>query len=148
MRKLNLTILVGLVVAVLGFALVFAYGSRVDSRVAEGRESVPVLVATATAAAGLTPAELTGLLEVRETTCTKCHDQGGTFIGSLVDQAILYGDIWGVDRIFSFHPFEPSAIDASGNENRSVRAALRAIVTPFDAATHPARVYPFYRPTR
>ena len=66
MRKLNLTILVGLVVAVLGFALVFAYGSRVDSRVAEGRESVPVLVATATAAAGLTPAELTGMLEVRQ----------------------------------------------------------------------------------
>lgn len=89
----------------------------------------------------------TGLLEVRETTCTKCHDQGGTFIGSLVDQAILYGDIWGVDRIFSFHPFEPSAIDASGNENRSVRAAFRAIVTPFDAATHPASVYSFYRPT-
>ncbi|HSO34237.1 MAG TPA: hypothetical protein VLT33_16995 [Labilithrix sp.] len=88
----------------------------------------------------------TGLLEVREKTCTKCHDQGGTFIGGLVDQAILYGDVWGVDRIFSFHPFEPSRIDASGNENRSVRPAFSAVVVPFDASEHPASVYSFYRP--
>ena len=89
-----------------------------------------------------------GLLEVRETTCTKCHDQGGYFIGDLVDQAILYGDIWGVDRIFSFHPFEPSRIDASGNENRSVRSALAGIVEVYDAAKHPSSVYSFYRPSR
>lgn len=89
-----------------------------------------------------------GLLEIREKTCQKCHDQGGYFIGDLVDQAILYGDVWGVDRIFSFHPFEPSRIDASGNENRSVRAALTAIVQPYDAAKHPSSVYSFYRPAR
>jgi hypothetical protein len=88
-----------------------------------------------------------GLLEVRETTCQKCHNQGGYFIGDLVDQAILYGDIWGVDRIFSFHPFEPSLIDASGNENRSVRSGLQAIVKPYDAAAHPSSRYSFYRPT-
>ncbi len=88
-----------------------------------------------------------GLLEVRETTCQKCHNQGGYFIGDLVDQAILYGDIWGVDRIFSFHPFEPSRIDASGNENRSVRAGLTGIVQPYDASKHPSSRYSFYRPT-
>jgi hypothetical protein len=90
----------------------------------------------------------TGLLEVRESTCHKCHDQGGTFIGDIVDQAVLYGDVWGVDRIFSFHPFEPSLIDASGNENRVVRSALSSIVVPYDAAQHPASLYSFYRPTR
>lgn len=89
-----------------------------------------------------------GLLEVRESTCTKCHDQGGTFIGDLVDQAILYGDIWGVDRIFSFHPFEPSRIDASGAENRVVRAGLAGVVELYDAAKHPSTTYSFYRPTR
>ena len=88
-----------------------------------------------------------GLLEVRETTCRKCHDQGGTFIGDLVDQAILYGDIWGVDRIFSFHPFEPSQIDASGNENRSVRSGLEGIVKAYDPAAHPSSRYSFYRPS-
>lgn len=87
-----------------------------------------------------------GLLEVRESTCTKCHDQGGTFIGSLVDQAILYGDVWGVDRIFSFHPFEPSRIDASGNENRSVRSGLTSLVELYDASKHPSDRYTFYRP--
>lgn len=90
----------------------------------------------------------TGLLEVRESTCTKCHDQGGTFIGDLVDQAILYGDIWGVDRIFSFHPFEPSRIDASGNENRVVRTGLAPVVVPYDAAKHPVGTYSFYRPAK
>jgi len=87
-----------------------------------------------------------GLLEVRETTCSKCHNQGGYFIGDLVDQAILYGDVWGVDRIFSFHPFEPSRIDASGNENRVVRTGLSAIVKLYDAAQHPSSTYSFYRP--
>lgn len=66
MRKLNVTILVGLLVALLGFALVFAYGSRVDSRVAAGKETVSVLVAATGAAAGLTPAELGEVLETRE----------------------------------------------------------------------------------
>lgn len=102
-------------------------------------------------AAGLSvvPVKLdVGVLEVRETTCRKCHDQGGTFIGDLVDQAILYGDIWGVDRIFSFHPFEPSRIDASGNENRVVRASLAGVVESFDAAKHPSGVYSFYRPAK
>jgi len=89
-----------------------------------------------------------GVLEVRETTCRKCHDQGGTFIGDLVDQAILYGDIWGVDRIFSFHPFEPTRIDASGNENRVVRASLSGVVEAYDASKHPSGVYSFYRPAK
>ncbi len=90
----------------------------------------------------------TGLLEVRETTCEKCHNQGGYFIGDLVDQAILYGDIWGVDRIFSFHPFEPSRIDASGAENRSVRAPFAQIVQPYNPNKHPSSRYSFYRPMR
>jgi hypothetical protein len=90
-----------------------------------------------------------GTLEVRENTCEKCHNQGGYFIGDLVDQAVLYGDIWGVDRIFSFHPFEPSRIDASGNENRQVRAAFAgSVVERYDAGKHPSSRYTFYRPQK
>jgi hypothetical protein len=89
-----------------------------------------------------------GVLEVRESTCTKCHDQGGTFIGDIVDQAILYGDVWGVDRIFSFYPFDPSRIDASGNENRVVRSAFAegGVVVTYDASVHSS--YTFYRPAK
>ena len=89
-----------------------------------------------------------GLLEVREKTCSKCHDQGGWFIGSLVDDAVLYGDVWGVDRIFSFYPFDPSRIEASGNENRVVRPAFAqgAVFERYDAAKHSAERYTFYKP--
>jgi hypothetical protein len=89
-----------------------------------------------------------GLLEVRESTCSKCHDQGGWFIGSLVDDAVLYGDIWGVDRVFSFYPFDPSRIEASGNENRVVRPAFAqgGVFERYDAAKHAAERYTFYKP--
>ncbi len=89
-----------------------------------------------------------GLLEVREKTCSKCHDQGGWFIGSLVDDAVLYGDVWGVDRIFSFYPFDPSRIEASGNENRVVRPAFAqgGVFERYDAAKHSAERYTFYKP--
>lgn len=45
MRKLNITIVIGALVAVLGAALVLAYGRSVDRRIADGRETRPVLVA-------------------------------------------------------------------------------------------------------
>lgn len=47
MRKLNISIVIGALVAVLGAALVFAYGRSVDERIADGRRTVPVLVAAA-----------------------------------------------------------------------------------------------------
>ena len=92
----------------------------------------------------------TGLLEVRETTCAKCHDQGGYVIADLVSEAVLYGDIWGVDRVFSFYPFDPTRIDASGNENRVVRPAFATagLFEKYDAAKHPATLYSFFRPTK
>jgi hypothetical protein len=91
-----------------------------------------------------------GLLEVRESTCEKCHNQGGYFIGDLVPDAVLYGDIWGVDRIFSFYVFDPSRIEASGNENRVARPALRqsGVIAPYDATRHPSSLYTFYRTPR
>ncbi len=66
MRKLNVTILAGLLCALMGFVLVFAYGNRVDDRVADGRETVDVLVAAQGAAAGMTPAELGEVLVTRQ----------------------------------------------------------------------------------
>lgn len=59
MRKLNATIAVGLVLAVLGAALVFLYGRNVDERIADGQETVSVLVAASNLASG-TPAESLG----------------------------------------------------------------------------------------
>ncbi|MGH2719980.1 MAG: Flp pilus assembly protein CpaB [Actinomycetota bacterium] len=55
MRKLNATLLLGIVVAVLGFGLVLTYGRTVERRIADGRETVKVLVASENLSAG-TPA--------------------------------------------------------------------------------------------
>jgi Flp pilus assembly protein CpaB len=52
MKKLNVTIVAGLLVAVVGAALVLAYGMSVDKRIADGRRLVDVVVAVAPIEAG------------------------------------------------------------------------------------------------
>jgi Flp pilus assembly protein CpaB len=63
MRKLNLTVLIGILVAALGFVLVLAYGRSVDKRVAKGKETTAVLVARQTVAAGTTAADAASAVE-------------------------------------------------------------------------------------
>lgn len=58
MRKLNVTILIGVLAALVGFVLVFGYGRNVDKRVADGKATTTVLVANEALAAGATPADL------------------------------------------------------------------------------------------
>lgn len=55
MRKLNLSIVVGVVIAVLGAGIVVAYGQSVDNRIASGKNPVSVVVADGDLDAG-TPA--------------------------------------------------------------------------------------------
>ena len=88
-----------------------------------------------------------GLLEVRETTCHKCHDQGGT--SSATSSIRRSSTATSGASIASSRSTRSSlrCIDASGNENRSVRSGLTGIVKPYDAATHPSSRYSFYRPT-
>lgn len=84
-----------------------------------------------------------GLLEVREATCHQCHTAAGRAIHEFEPAAILYGDIWGMDQIFSFHPWDETRYVTFNNENREVRPELDSggIVVPYDAARHPASVY-------
>ena len=65
MRKLNTTILIGLLVAALGFVLAFAYGQNVDDRVADGKATEEVLVAIEALAEGDTVAEISEKVESR-----------------------------------------------------------------------------------
>jgi Flp pilus assembly protein CpaB len=71
MRKLNATLLLGIAVAVLGFGLVLTYGRTVEKRIAEGRETTQVLVASdnlaiGTPAASLVPGKSVALTDVPE----------------------------------------------------------------------------------
>lgn len=65
MRTLNMTIAIGAIAALIGAGLVYAYGQNVNERIAEGRATVAVVVATEDLARG-TPAEaLEDSVEVR-----------------------------------------------------------------------------------
>ncbi len=66
MRKLNVTIVAGLVVALIGAALVVVYGRGVDQRIADGKELVSVFVATSDIAAGATSPTVGAAVETRQ----------------------------------------------------------------------------------
>jgi hypothetical protein len=47
-----------------------------------------------------------GLLATSEEACARCHDQGGRPLKDLDFRITLYGELWGEDRIFTWHPFD------------------------------------------
>jgi Flp pilus assembly protein CpaB len=58
MRKLNATLLLGIVAAVLGFGVVLTYGRTVEKHIADGREMTRVLVASTDLVTGTPAASL------------------------------------------------------------------------------------------
>ena len=84
-----------------------------------------------------------GMIEVRDQSCQRCHSETQRRIDDFASQAVLYGDIWGSDQIFSFHIFDTSPCHLSQNENRRVRSvfASSGLVQKFDASAHPAEYY-------
>src|SRR4051794_32087591 len=64
MRKLNISIVVGVVVAVLGAGIVVAYGQSVDKRIANGKHPVAVLVADGDLDAGTPANDVAGRVHV------------------------------------------------------------------------------------
>jgi Flp pilus assembly protein CpaB len=55
MRKLNISVVVGIIVALVGASLVFVYGRHVNNKISDGKATQSVIVADAAIAAG-TPA--------------------------------------------------------------------------------------------
>lgn len=84
-----------------------------------------------------------GLLEVRESFCVTCHQDAGRSINDFEPAAILYGDIWGEDRIFSFHPWDQDRYRIFNNENRQVRPefASDGLVVRYNPSLHAADQY-------
>ncbi len=71
-----------------------------------------------------------GMLENSEASCKRCHDQTSRPLGQLDGKVILYGEIWGEDQTFTWHPFNINSdaftvSDGSRAENpRMVQAGL------------------------
>jgi len=47
-----------------------------------------------------------GLFKTDEQSCLRCHNQTGRPLGQLDKNVILYGEIWGEDEVFTWHPFK------------------------------------------
>jgi len=72
-----------------------------------------------------------GIFPNTDASCNRCHDQGGRQIRDFHSELMLYGELWGEDQIFSWHPFETSAFlkpDGSiknfNDDNRRIRKDL------------------------
>jgi hypothetical protein len=87
---------------------------------------------------------------VDDNTCNTCHQDAGRPFEDYYDFVMLYGELWGGDETFSWHPFETSKfVDANGevvgfdNDQREMRADFVAgkVVAPFDPAKHTADHY-------
>lgn len=89
MRKLNITILVGALVALLGAALVFSYGRNVDERIAEGRETVGVLVATEPLARGSIAETLGGSLALEQVPAAFVPEEALSDLGDVAGLELL-----------------------------------------------------------
>ncbi len=49
-----------------------------------------------------------GLIQVNEVSCNRCHSETGRRLGDLEFDIQLYGEVWGEDRIFTWHLFQPN----------------------------------------
>lgn len=48
-----------------------------------------------------------GMIAVNEESCNRCHIQTGRLLGDFEFDIQLYGEVWGEDRLFTWHLFQP-----------------------------------------
>ncbi len=102
--------------------------------------------APTTKSASIVPVDYdAGLIAVDEISCRRCHQETGRRIGDFVPSQRLYGQVWGSDQTFSWHPFEPSKLLASPNglDSQPLRAEFIAqgVIERFEVAKHPSEDY-------
>jgi hypothetical protein len=66
-----------------------------------------------------------GFIAVNEVSCGRCHVETGRRVGDLDGDVVLYGEMWGEDRIFSWHLFEPTRkMYATFDQTRKINSLL------------------------
>jgi hypothetical protein len=92
-----------------------------------------------------------GLMEVSDESCMRCHQETGRHLVAFKPEyrdIVLYGEMWGRDGIFSFHPFDESRYDIFWNtsyqDNRRLNPTLSAqgVIANYNANQHRAPDYP------
>jgi len=89
-------------------------------------------------------------IEVSATSCDGCHRDAGRPFRTWYENILAYGELWGNDEVFTWHPFELARfVNAQGevqnfnHDNREIRADLTAagLVAPYTPSQHPASIY-------
>lgn len=97
MRKLNVSIVVGVIVAVLGAGIVVAYGQSVDKRAASGKNPVSVLVADGDLAAGTSASDVATRVHVEKVPSSYVANgaltDAGTLAATVGNHAVLTGPV-------------------------------------------------------
>lgn len=74
-----------------------------------------------------------GVIQVTDDSCMRCHREAGRLVSEFNSDLYLYGELWGMDGIFSFHPYDESEFSRlrhSGNgidgyyDNRKINPVL------------------------
>jgi hypothetical protein len=90
------------------------------------------------------------LFEVSDTFCTRCHQDAGRPFRDYYPEVMLYGELWGEDDTFSWHPFDTkSFVDKNGavvsfsSDNRKLRKDFvdAGLIVPYNTSTHTAARY-------
>lgn len=91
-----------------------------------------------------------GFLEVSDEACARCHQDAGRPFRDYYPNVIAYGELWGEDESFTWHPFETERfVDANGDvrnfnyDNRRIRPDFTAgrVIEAYDPAQHPASTW-------
>jgi len=91
-----------------------------------------------------------GMFAVNDDSCARCHQNAGRPFKDWYDNILAYGELWGEDEIFSWHPFTTARfIDAAGDvvdfnyDNRELRAdwVAAGLLAPYDSAAHSDTIY-------
>lgn len=90
-----------------------------------------------------------GLIPVNEVSCGRCHANTGHLLGDFEFDAILYGEVWGEDRIFTWHLFEPNPYIYGTWDDRDVQSRKlnqRLVQAQLVRNERPSSNDPLYKP--
>jgi hypothetical protein len=91
-----------------------------------------------------------GVFPIDDVFCRRCHQDAGRQIGNFHDDLVAYGELWGEDETFSWHPYENSAfvrangdVESFNNDNRRLRRDFvdAGLVEVLDRSRHPDSLY-------
>lgn len=91
-----------------------------------------------------------GFLEVSEASCERCHRDAGRPFKDWYPEVLAYGEVWGEDETFSWHPFQTDKFVAPDGsvrnfnyDNRVIRPDFVAagLIAKYDPAKHPSSHY-------